>query len=418
MTDPTPTLEDVRDLLHDELYEDALEALEGQDSPEACRLRAEALIGLEEFDDALAVLEPLVDGVPDDAQDAEALGLIGLCLYYVDELQESRDVLNRALRRDGANITALQARAIVHRDLEFQRASELDLDRALMVLEDDPDRRDLLGATWNIKAGFAIEDENHVGAEAALKKAIAADPEHSEYTLELARLYVVLNRTADALALLDGLLERDNLVIEAWLLKSQILYLTGRADDAHANTRAALEADDAEPYIYVQLGSFALYQQQWLEAIEHADKAIELDSNVVDSYQIKAAALRSLGRDAEIVGDLADLESSTPDLPGFIFGERINPAELAAEALEEAANMDPAQLRGMIEHLFASGQLPEAMRPMVEMTLENLPAILESMPAMTGMSPQELMSRMHTNPSLAGPLGLTLGEDGEIEQDD
>ncbi len=392
MTDARLT--QARDLIHDEDFEAALEALDGAEGPEADLLRAEALIGQEEYEDAAELLETLAD-LDAPGEDAAPFALLGLCHYYLDELDEAHEALNAALRIDRNHITALHARALVLRDKEFHRASALDIDKALAILEGDAERSDLLADTYNLRASFALDDKDLDIAAHNLHLAVQADPDNTEYALDHARLLAVLSRTDEALHAADAILQRDDLCIEAWLLKSQLLYLQGKLDDAIANTRAALNADAEEPFIHLQLASFLAYQSRWEEALQTADAAIALDDDIVDGHQIRALALENLDRADEIDEETEDLRGETPDLPAFIYGDRVDPYEMASGALEQAAQMDPEQLKAAVEQLFASGQLPEALRPMIEMTLQNLPALLDQFPQLAaGGNPQQLLAQL------------------------
>jgi tetratricopeptide (TPR) repeat protein len=410
MTDESDLLSEARQLMEDEEYDEVLALLDGQASEACLCLRAQALLELEEFED---VLEELA-GLEGEPESSEPFTLRGLAHYYLEELQEAQDAFGAAQKLDPTDVAALHGRALVYHALEFSRAANLDLDKAMMVLESadfDPEERSaLIGQTHNLRAGFLIEEGEAGAATDALMAAHAADDTEPEYALDVARITMLQGRVDEALDYAGRAVEIDEYCFEARLLQAQLTALSGDSSGALDLVRATVDLDPEEPYSHIMLATVLSLAGRLAEAVEAADTAIELDPELADGYQLKAAALEALGRHGEIDAVIREFLQEAPDLPGYLFGERFDPYEASNQALAELANMSPGDLQNLAKEVMGTFGMPEALRPMIDQVMGNLPAMLEQLSG-SGLPPEAPQK------SVSGPPALRVIEGGKHDDE-
>lgn len=375
-----------KELLEEESYEELLTLLEDQDDPALLHYKVDALIETEDFDAALDLLEPLTTNPSSPGQDARPWTQRGFTLYYLDELADAQQSFTVALKIDAGDVRALTGRALVYRENEFHRASQLDLDKALFVLEDvtadtEPrERRVQKAEVYSILADFAMEDDEHEAAREAFDAMIAVCPDEPNYQLDYARFLSLQGELEKAEAACRAAVELDELLIEAMLLRSYILGALARPQDAVAAARQAVELDEEEPYSHLQLASALALVGDFEAVLQSAQAAQELEPDLPDSYQLMAAALDTLDRGEEITDQMRAYLQEPADLPGFLYGERFDPYGEVARTMDEMANLSPDELKQMANELFSSGMLPDALRPMMEQVISDLPNLLKQMP--------------------------------------
>lgn len=401
-------------ILEDE-NEEALGELLGSTTDQEERFKIlETALQMEAYE---LVLENTKDQTADTEKpgaDARPWTMRGLALFYQDYLEDAQLALTVALKVNPRSVEALMGRSMVLRELNFERAAMLDIDKAQMLVseispDDDDERCALKAEVHNLRASFALEDEQPEVAVEELRAAAAACPQDATYALDLGRLLTLQGDMEGAIAALDQAIDNDELLIEALLLKSHTLGLLTRHEEAIAAARQAVEIDDEEPFSLVQLAGALLLANRPKDVLETLDKAAEIDAEMPDIYHLKMAALQAVGRAGELGPEAQQYLSEAPDLPNFLYGERFDPYSDAADTLAELSSMDPQELMGMANELFDSGQLPEALRPLMEQVMRDLPAMLEQMPEMLGMLP----------PEMAGQLqALTGGGAGASKDDD
>ncbi|MEO1269120.1 MAG: tetratricopeptide repeat protein [Myxococcota bacterium] len=397
--DTDPRAAQAQTLIDDEAYEEALGLLEGAEDPELVRLRAEALMELEEFEEAEEEWDSLDLSFEEPGTDARPWSLRGFLSYYLDEAEEAKAAFDQALKLDGHHVRSMLGRSLVLREMEFDRAALLDLDRALMVLEDadegDEKAQAFRGETHNLKATYALDDEDYEAAEQHLRNACKANPDDPEYLLDLARLLSLTGRVEDAMTTAHQASELDELLLQAHLLRSQLLGLNGRSAEAVQVARDTIELDDEEPYSWLQLAAALTLRNDHEGALEAAERAIALDDELIDGHQLRVASLQALGREVELSAELRARLSEPPDLPDFLYGDRFDPYEQAQDALQEMADMSPDQIKELTDEVFNMLGLPPQLRPMVESMMENLPSMLQQYPGLAkGQIPPDLMSSL------------------------
>ncbi len=420
--------EKIEALLENEEDDQLLDMLEACVDPDEKFYLLEAALQIEAYDQVIEHIEAAV-GAQDEASDARLWMLMGFARYYQDDLEDAQEAFTKAIKLDPMEVRALMGRALVFREIDFERAARLDLDRALMLLEDvtpdteDAEIRALKAEVFNAQATMAIDDEDHEATEAALRHAVDVCPEDATYGLDLARHLTLTGKIKEALEALNAAIDADDLLLEAQLLKSYVLGALGQTKAAVQTARDAVDLDDEEPYSLLQLANALMLDGRFEEVLATAEQAIALEPELPDGYQIKMAALHGLGRSEEATDDMEPYFEELADLPNFLFGERFDPYADAASSLSEMVNMSPDDLMKFSEQFFATGQLPQELKPVMDQILQNLPDLLQQMPGLAQMMPPEIAAQLSapspgpaaapSRPSLTViPGGKTPGDEG------
>jgi tetratricopeptide (TPR) repeat protein len=376
----------VKALLEEEAYEEALDLLEEANDPALEHYKIDALIELEDYDGALDLLDPLTGDPASPGTDSRPWTQRGFVLYYLDELADAQESFSLAIKINGQDVRALMGRALVYRENEYQRAAQLDLERALSTLSgvtaetDDREQRLLKAEVYSLMADFALEDEDNDAARAAMDQMVILCPEEAGYHLERARFLSLQGDLEAALESCVAATAADELMIEAWLLRSYILGALARTDEALEVARQAVRIDEEEPYSHLQLASVLALKGDFEAVLAEAGAAQGYDPELSDSYQLQAAALDMLGRSEEITDEMRHQLQEPADLPGFLYGERFDPYGEVARTMTEMASLSPQELQDMANELFSSGMLPDALRPMMQQVIQDLPNLLKQMP--------------------------------------
>jgi len=153
--------------------------LDADDRMECVTLKAWALSELGRNEDALELLEPLLE---DHAPTARLLGTLGVVLSNADELDDACAILEQAVELDGEDDVAIANLALVYEKLrEFERANVL-YDRALSLGAD---------IDWILerKSEVQVELGDYAGAKATLRRYLSLAPDAPGSWISLAILH-------------------------------------------------------------------------------------------------------------------------------------------------------------------------------------------------------------------------------------
>lgn len=149
-------------------------------------------------------------------------------------------------------------------------------------------------------------------AEAAYKKAIAADPQKTEASLGLARLYLRLHRYAEAKPPLEEALSRqpDNALVHLGLGELAL----AEKDHAHAEEELtkAIALNPDLPQAHLGLSRVALASNKLDVAEAEIGKALEMDQRLPDGKLQKGTVLWKLGKLDEAVKVLEVAKDEEP----------------------------------------------------------------------------------------------------------
>ncbi len=199
----------------------------GGDSPEALLAKGKAAIGKGDNRTASIHLKSVLQG---DPAQLEARCLLGKALLGLEESGAAVIELTKCLAESSKPDAVLP---------DLARALLLKGDAQLLVVQhgkvnlaDRAAQADLKAAT---AAAWMVLGET-VNAEAALKAALEAVPEHPPALLMRSRFLLVANDFDGGEKIVDAVLQRDNKNLEAWYTKGQIQAY------ARKNSSAAVDA--------------------------------------------------------------------------------------------------------------------------------------------------------------------------------
>ncbi len=175
---------------------------------------------------------------------------------------------------------------------------------ALQVLEKSPD--DLHAAyVLGVAAMYAGDDDT---AEVYLRKVSRADRKNSAYMLALAQLLIFEEKSAEAMAQIQLLIDENGKNVEAWDLIGDAQESLGKLADAQKSYEKAFELAPKDVKYLGKVAQLLLVQKKTDEAIAVYKKAIEVDpnyvkgiANIAQIYQNKAEWQKSLDMYTKLV---------------------------------------------------------------------------------------------------------------------
>jgi tetratricopeptide (TPR) repeat protein len=121
-------------------------------------------------------------------------------------------------------------------------------------------------------------------AAAAFKKAAERAPESIEVNYNLAICYLRLQKTAEAIGILEKLLLSKNDIPEIYLALGEAYFNRGEIEKALTNFRRAQELQPENDRIYYNLGLIYYKNDQLEEALTSLKKAIEINPKFASAY--------------------------------------------------------------------------------------------------------------------------------------
>jgi len=213
----------------------------------------------------------------------------------LDDRDEIRDGIERALANDPDDPTALESRAKYRLLIENDRRGALaDLERAVEITPGDP-------SIWNW-IGLAKSDRgDNRGAERAFKKAIELDPADPLYHANLSILYLDENRMEEAKAEIDAALAADPSFDITLVARGRYHMQTGELDKALNDLLAGSTANPAYSNAQLLLAGAYYEKGDRIPAAQALDNADRLDQNDPVIMQMRTAiAIDEYDSDAAI----------------------------------------------------------------------------------------------------------------------
>lgn len=213
----------------------------------------------------------------------------------MDDREQVREAIERALAIDPDNTTALEARA------NYRAGIESDLDGALKDLERALALTPGSSSIWNALGLVHGERGAEREAEAALERAIELDPEDPVAHANLAILYLEQDRVAEAKAEIDMAIAADPTFDLALVARGRYHLQTGQMDKAMADLLAGTTANPAYSQGLLLLGAGYYESGQREPAAQALENADRLDPNdPVASSFATAIAIDDYDADAAI----------------------------------------------------------------------------------------------------------------------
>ncbi|WP_037383787.1 FecR domain-containing protein [Sinorhizobium americanum] len=266
----------------------------------------------EDIPAAIAVIKQAEQRYPDDPTLPAARAQLALLL---DDRDELRDGVERALAIDPEDPTALEARA------HYRYHIENDLDGALADLNRALKTAPGSSSIWNSLALVQSERGDNRAAEAALKEAIALDPLDPVAHANLAIQYMDEMRMAEAKREIDAALFVDPSFDVALVARGRYHLQNGEVDKAVEDLLAGSTANPAYSNAQLLLAAAHYEKGDRIPATQALDNADRLDPNdpivatvrtaiAIDAYDADAAirnAQEAMRRTRARGGDTAAL---------------------------------------------------------------------------------------------------------------
>ncbi|WAP68088.1 tetratricopeptide repeat protein [Jiella pelagia] len=239
-------------------------------------------------------LKIMTDAEPRFANDPQYQALLSKLAVLSSDYETARRAADRAYQLDSDDPEALSARAYYRANgISDVKGAIADLEKALTLA---PGNTDLLN-----DYALALADRGAMReAEAALRRAIAIDPEDPVNRANLAMLYVGQGRVAEARQMTDAIFAADPSFSIAYLIRGQQQMLEGKEADALDSLLKASTANPAYSEGLLALGgAYAATgdSEHAKQAFEDADRldpnssmaAQYLAAMAIDQYQADAA---------------------------------------------------------------------------------------------------------------------------------
>ncbi|MDQ3142963.1 MAG: tetratricopeptide repeat protein [Bacteroidota bacterium] len=133
-----------------------------------------------------------------------------------------------------------------------------------------------------------------------MERIVSKFPNHVDVLLKYIRLYLILQKHMNAMAVLDKVFLLDPQNAEAYYLAGHVFYETGDTGRAVNSYQKAVDFDPELKAAWNQLGDVMTELNNPL-AIKYYDNAIHLDSSNVETLHNKAYALQKFGKIKESI---------------------------------------------------------------------------------------------------------------------
>ncbi len=223
---------------------------------------------------------------------------LGRALFEKRDYPEAIDELKRSLALDGSNLTAqrlLASAYLANGNGEEARKQILDsIERNPKAPEPHGDLGDLL-----------LRNRRTAEGEQEYTAALAVEPTYSPARLGLARIYRQNGDPKRAIDEITLVLAKDPDNTAAFLEKGQCEYALGSRDLAARDFAEFIRREPNSPEGEYLLGLLDLTTSRLPSAVEHLQRAIQIDPTLADAHYYLAEALHKSRRDSEARSALA-----------------------------------------------------------------------------------------------------------------
>jgi arylsulfatase A-like enzyme/tetratricopeptide (TPR) repeat protein len=206
------------------------------------------------------------------------------------------------------------------------------------------DPKDKLGVFSAVQqAGELIVRDKYEDAARLLETALREDPTMPQARLMLAGSYSELDRSAEARAQFDLVLQDDPGSVQALVGVASLLMREGKTDDVIALCRQTLSLDGRNMQAYALLGEAYAGRSEPILALPNFEKAVEIQPKLTRNRLNLAGALIELKQHARAETLLREIVADSPRFPlaqynlGLLYEEQGRLQEARAAYAEEVA---------------------------------------------------------------------------------
>lgn len=257
----------------------------------------------------------------------------------VGHTDRARELLSRVIADEPKNFKALFMLASLEKDTGhadkaaalYRKVLELDpgrldaqyklgmidveqkhLDRAEKAADQMIKQNPKRGEGYRLKGVVSYHRRNYVDAITALQQSIKLAPSLDGYQF-LGLSYYGNGELESALSQFRIILDRIPNSRQARLLTAQVLLSQKRVDDAVAEIKKVLAADDSDAVAHNLLGTAYIQQGLFEEGMHELDLATKLDPKLVQAHLKKGAYYFREGKTSRGEEELASAVSASPD---------------------------------------------------------------------------------------------------------
>jgi len=293
--DTTAALASARALLGQDRPREAIAALQGEDSsdPRVQLARGVAHYHAGDASDAVAVLQPIIDRLPEGSDERrEAAQVLGLSLYLAGRIADAVPWMEATREWAGSKPELLQILGTAYIQTRQPDKAREVLARAFEVAPE-------AAPAHLLAAQMMIRLQHEVPAEEELKKAIAKDPRLPQAHFLLGQLALFRARFEEATAATRKEIELNPAHNLAWSQLGDIYVRQQRWDEAIAALQRSIWVSPYYSAPYILLGRAYMKKGQPATAEAMLRRAIEYDPNNKQAHYLLGQVLQQAGRSEE-----------------------------------------------------------------------------------------------------------------------
>ncbi len=211
------------------------------------------------------------------------------------------------LRKDSNNVDALVLMSRV-------AASRGDLEAALPLLDRALDRRPNLIPAWILKVDLLQRRGDLTGAEQAARKGLESDRTNTALRARLAKVVAVMKRSTtelqNALTEAEAILAQEPDNNDALVARAEAALGLNRLAQAKADFERLNQASPRNPFYLHRLGTVAVLEKRYDDALRWFRGALEIDPNLPDVANDLVVSLVQQGKKAEALEEIDRMEAA------------------------------------------------------------------------------------------------------------
>lgn len=269
-------------------------------------LAGQVFVANGDFERAEEYFERAAKAAPEDAR---ALTRLGVARMAGGDLDAAFSDLASAARMDEGGIQADLALVMA-----YLRRGETD--KALAAQTELERKQPNSALAYNLRGGLMLARQDVPAARAAFDKALSIQPGYLAAAVNLARLDLAERKSADAVARIKAVVDRDPKSVEALLTLAEIQRVTGAAPIEVLATLERAEAVSPGAVVpSLAIVQHHLQQQQAAPALQVAQKTASAHENDPRALEALARAQLAAGDSQQAISALNRLVALQPEAP-------------------------------------------------------------------------------------------------------